>query len=120
MRRPFPVVYGLLLAMNSLARGESEAVITGICDSGPPVSLGLTGRAGPGALFFVLQPVSERQAWSYGTLTQEEKGDIFFEGKKVKTLHELARRVHPKTRYKVQGVRCTVLSLEPRTSNLKA
>ena len=46
---------GLLLAMNSLARKECEAVITGICDTGPPLSLGLTGRAVPGALFFVLQ-----------------------------------------------------------------
>ncbi len=82
--------YGLLLAMSSLASGESEAVITGICDSGPPVSLGLTGRAVPGALFLVLQPFSEKRAWSYGTLTQEEKEDIFFEGKMVKTLHELA------------------------------
>jgi 3-oxoacyl-[acyl-carrier-protein] synthase II len=82
--------YGLLLAMNSLARGECEAVITGICDAGPPSSLGLTGRAVPGALFFVLQPASDRQAWSYGTLTQEEKGDIFFEGKTVEALPELA------------------------------
>ncbi|MBI4764473.1 MAG: hypothetical protein HY787_07705 [Deltaproteobacteria bacterium] len=82
--------YGMLLAMNSLAGKECEAVIAGICDAGPSSSLGLTGRAVPGSLFFVLQPVSGRQVWSYGTLTQEEKGDIFFEGKMVKDLHELA------------------------------
>ena len=73
--------YGLLLAMNSLARKESEAVITGICDSGPPPSLGLTGRAVPGALFFVLQPASAGQGLSYGALTQEEPERFFSKGK---------------------------------------
>jgi 3-oxoacyl-[acyl-carrier-protein] synthase II len=81
---------GLLLAVNSLKRKECESVITGICDTGPPLSLGLTGRAVPGALFFVLQPASVRQGLSYGTLTQEERGDIFFKGKKVEDLHDLA------------------------------
>jgi 3-oxoacyl-[acyl-carrier-protein] synthase II len=94
---------GLLLAVNSLRRKECEAVITGICDTGPPLSLGLTGRAIPGALFFVLQPASAKQSLSYGALTQEERGDIFFEGKKVEDLYDLAGRCTPK-----QGLRFKV------------
>jgi 3-oxoacyl-[acyl-carrier-protein] synthase II len=80
---------GLLLAMNSLAGKECQAVITGVCDTRPPPSLGLTGRAVPGALFFVLQPASAGQDLSYGVLTQE-KEKIFFDGKKVEDLHDLA------------------------------
>jgi 3-oxoacyl-[acyl-carrier-protein] synthase II len=83
-------VSGLLLAMNNLARKECEAVITGICDIAPPPALGLTGGAGPGALFFVLQPASTAPEFSYGLLTQEKNGKIFFEGKPVEDLHELA------------------------------
>lgn len=81
---------GLLLAMDSLAREECEAVIIGICDTGPSPSLGLTGRAVPGALFFVLQPASTAPEFSYGLLTQEKNGIIFFEGKMVEDLCELA------------------------------
>ncbi len=83
---------GLLLAMDSLARKECEAVVTGICDTGPPLSLGLKGRAVPGALFFVLQPASTGEGFSYGTLTQGKNGRIFFEGKTLKDLDELAGR----------------------------
>jgi 3-oxoacyl-[acyl-carrier-protein] synthase II len=83
---------GLLLALGSLARKECQAVITGICDTGPPLSLGLTGRAVPGAIFFVLQPVSTGQDLSYGTLTGEERGEICFEGKKVEDLQDLVVR----------------------------
>lgn len=82
--------FGLLLAMDSLMREECEAVVVGICDSGPPLSLGLTGRAIPGALFFVVQPALTLEGFSYGTLTREKNGNIFFEGKMVEALDELA------------------------------
>ena len=81
---------GLLLAMDSLARKECEVVITGICDTGPPLSLGLTGRAVPGAVFFVLQQALTGQGSSYGTLTREKSGEIFFEGEMVEDLNDLA------------------------------
>ncbi|MCJ7833203.1 MAG: hypothetical protein MUQ20_02305 [Deltaproteobacteria bacterium] len=83
---------GLWLAMNSMAGEECEAVITGICDAGPPLALGLTGRAVPGALFFVLQRESRGQGLSYGTLTQNKRGAIVFDGKKIEDLHDLAER----------------------------
>ena len=81
---------GLLLAMDCLARKECEAVVAGICDTGPLLSLGLTGRAVPGALFFVLRPALTGQGFSYGTLTQEKNGKIFFEGKMLGDLNDLA------------------------------
>jgi hypothetical protein len=76
--------------MDSLARKECEAVVAGICDTGPPRSLGLKGRAVPGALFFVLQPALTAEGFSYGTLTQEKNGKIIFEGKMVEDLDDLA------------------------------
>lgn len=94
---------GLLLAMDSLARKECETVITGICDTGPLPSLGLTGRAVPGALFFVLRPGLTGQGFSYGTLTQEKHGKIFFEEKMVEDLYDLAVRCT----LKVQGLRAS-------------
>lgn len=81
---------GLLLAMNSLARMECQAVITGICDLAPDPALGLTGRTIPGGLFFVLQPAETVPDFSYGLLTREKKGGIFFRGKEVKNLADLA------------------------------
>jgi 3-oxoacyl-[acyl-carrier-protein] synthase II len=83
---------GLRLAMDSISRQECEAIIVGICDAGPPQSLGLTGRAIPEALFFVLQAVSEGQGLSYGSLTQTQKGEVVFDGKKLEDLHDLAER----------------------------
>ncbi|MGA3085963.1 MAG: beta-ketoacyl synthase N-terminal-like domain-containing protein, partial [Thermodesulfobacteriota bacterium] len=83
---------GLRLAMNSMAGEECEAVITGICDASPPLGLGLTGRSVPGALFFVLQGESRGKDLSYGALTQNKRGTIFFNGKKVEDLYDLAGR----------------------------
>jgi 3-oxoacyl-[acyl-carrier-protein] synthase II len=83
---------GLLLAVNSLKRKECEAVITGICDTGPPLSLGLTGRAVPGALFFVLQPIPGGQNSSFGELTQEETGNLLYNGRTIEDLNDLACR----------------------------
>jgi len=83
---------GLWLAMNTMAGEECEAVITGICDAGPPPGLGLTGRAVPGSLFFVLQGESKVKDLPYGQLTQNKKGAIFFNGKKIEDLHDLAER----------------------------
>lgn len=83
---------GLRLAMNSILRQECEAVVTGICDAGPPQSLGLTGRAIPGALFFVLQAESAGQGLSYGALTQNKRGAVIFDEKKIEELPDLAER----------------------------
>jgi 3-oxoacyl-[acyl-carrier-protein] synthase II len=83
---------GLGLAMDSLLREECEAIIVGICDSGPPSMLGLTGRAIPEALFFVLQAVSEGKGLSYGSLTRSEGGEIVFDGTIIEELHHLAER----------------------------
>ena len=83
---------GLRLAMDSISRQDCEAVIVGICDAGPPQSLGLTGRAIPGALFFVLQAESKGQDSSYGALAQNKRGAIVFDGKKIEDLHDLAER----------------------------
>ena len=83
---------GLRLAMDSVERKECETVITGICDAGPPLALGLAGRAVPGALFFVLQRAFAGQFISYGALRHSKKGMIFFDGKKIENLHDLAER----------------------------
>jgi 3-oxoacyl-[acyl-carrier-protein] synthase II len=83
---------GLFLSLNTLARKESEVVITGVCDTGPPPSLGLSGRAVPSALFFVLRPAAARPRFSYGSLTQEKNGMILFDGRTVEDLGDLAGR----------------------------
>ncbi len=81
---------GLILALEDLERKECEGVIVGICDTGTPLNLGLSGRAVPEALFFVLRQTAVEQGLSYGVLTQEKIGEIFFNGKKVENLQKLA------------------------------
>lgn len=87
---PCSGLHGLCMAIDAVAGEEYEAVLTGICDAGAPPSLGVSDPAPPGALFFVLQWESSARNHSYGDLTQNDRGVIFFRGKRLKDLNDLA------------------------------
>ena len=84
-------VRSLEIAMGGIGRGEYDAAIAGVCDAGAPASLAMTGRSVPGALFFVLQKAPGAHDRSYGVLTQEGPGAIFFGRKQIEDLNDLAR-----------------------------
>jgi 3-oxoacyl-[acyl-carrier-protein] synthase II len=81
---------GLSMAMSGIARGEYDAAIAGVCDAGAPPALTMVGSSVPGALFFVLQGEAFAKCASYGTLTQNGLSTIFFDGKEVVDLNNLA------------------------------
>lgn len=85
-------IRGLKLAFLAVSEGGYSASVTGVCDSGPRPGLGLTGRAAPGALFFVLQREKEASRPAYGALTRQTGGMIFFEGEEIRDLFHLAER----------------------------
>ncbi|MBA4417517.1 MAG: beta-ketoacyl synthase [Syntrophus sp. (in: bacteria)] len=81
---------GLNIAMENIAKGEYETVITGICDAGSLPFLEMRDHVIPGALFFVIQRASVARSLSYGELTQRGMGVVYFEDKKVEDLNNLA------------------------------
>jgi 3-oxoacyl-[acyl-carrier-protein] synthase II len=81
---------GLLLAMECLSNHDCEAVVVGVCDILPPQVLGLKSQAVPGALFVVLRKEEATQNMSYGTLIRDNSGSMFYEGKEVGNLQDLA------------------------------
>jgi 3-oxoacyl-[acyl-carrier-protein] synthase II len=83
-------LHGLCMAMEGIRAGEYEAVVAGICDVGAPPLLGMPGLTPPGALFFVLQGEPMDQHHSYGALTQDDAGMIFFGNKRLENLNNLA------------------------------
>jgi 3-oxoacyl-[acyl-carrier-protein] synthase II len=88
---PLTGISGMRFAMESVTRGVHEAVVTGISDAGAPQFMGLADRVIPGALFFVIQKASPAGGSSYGELSQDGSGEIFFEGDRVEDLNSLAR-----------------------------
>ena len=81
---------GMSMAISSIASGEYETVIAGICDAGAPPFLAMIGKSVPGALFLVLQEETLAGPSPYGTLVEDGSGAIFFNGKRVEDLNNLA------------------------------
>ena len=70
----------LHLALDSLAAGEIDTIICGFCDLGRPAHLGGENMAPPGALFFVIEKITDPGRRIYGQLVLTKNGNLFFEG----------------------------------------
>lgn len=81
---------GVSMAMRGIGKGEYDSALAGVCDAGAPPALAGIGRSVPGALFFVLQNENSSRRPSYGTLTQNGSGTLFYDGKEVEDLNTLA------------------------------
>jgi 3-oxoacyl-[acyl-carrier-protein] synthase II len=80
----------LRMSVESILEGENSIATTGICDLGTPVLFGAE-EARAGALFFVLTRGSGSKT-TYGRLELAGR-DLFFEGKTVADMIELAERL---------------------------
>ena len=82
----------LRMAMISLDSGESEKVLSGVCDLESPDLFAATAKEIPGALFFMIEKNSQKTGPAYGELSLDRKGMLNFNGSKVKDLVNLVRR----------------------------
>ncbi len=83
---------GLRAAIGSLAWGEIEKVLCGICDQGSPPCLPLRDKGLAGSLFFVLEKAPGANRSPYGALRLDKNGIVFFNEQKIKDLIELAQK----------------------------
>ena len=82
----------LRLAMLSLDSGESDKTLAGVCDQERPDLFAANGKEIPGALFFMIERVSNKIRPVYGELRLDKKGMLSFNGSKVKDLVNLVQR----------------------------
>lgn len=94
----------LRLAMISLDGGESEKVLSGVCDLERPDLFAKTGKEIPGALFFMIEKISKKEGPAYGELSLDRKGTLKFNCRKVKDLVNLVRRCLAVEHKKVKGL----------------
>jgi 3-oxoacyl-[acyl-carrier-protein] synthase II len=78
-------------ALESIAGGEIEKMVCGICDLGCPSEIPLSGNTPAGAVFFVLEKVPESNRSPYGNLDLNGCGIVCFNGEEIETLVELAQ-----------------------------
>jgi len=81
----------LRMAMISLDSGESDKVLSGVCDLESPDLFAATGKEIPGALFFMIEKISKKNGPAYGELSLDRKGMLNFNGSKVKNLVNLVQ-----------------------------
>jgi len=82
---------GLCAALDSIALGEIEKMLCGICDLGCPPGLPLPGKSLPGAVFFTLEKAPESGLPPYGTVLVNKKDIVMFNGKKIRDMIQLAQ-----------------------------
>lgn len=82
---------GLRAALDSIALGEIEKMLCGICDLGSPPSLPLPGKSLPGAVFFALEKTPGSSLSPYGTVRLDKNGIVIFNGKKIRDMIQLAQ-----------------------------
>jgi len=81
----------LRMALESISWGESETMLSGVCDLGCPPDFPIKGRAIPAAVFFLIQRDLKENSVPYGELWMDRDGVIFFEEVEIKSVAELAQ-----------------------------
>jgi len=94
----------LRMTMISLESGESEKVLSGVCDLESLDLFAATGTEIPGALFFMIEKISKKIGPAYGELSLDRKGLLNFNGRKVKDLVNLVQRCLAVQHAKAKGV----------------
>ena len=82
----------LQLALDSIACGEADKVLCGICDLGGPPSLGVNLNLSPGAVFFMLEKFPEKNASSYGAVRRVNDSRILFGQTEIEDLATLVQK----------------------------
>ncbi len=79
----------LRMALESIAWGEHDTMLAGICDLQAPVQFAESFTTTPGALFMVLSGQPSHQRPGYGALSLAGNGSILYNGKEAAGIVEL-------------------------------
>ena len=81
----------LRMALDELARGESEVILAGSCDLSVPGAYANDIALKPGAVFLVLYPTSFETVTDYGTESLADDGSLKHDGIDIVSLNELVQ-----------------------------
>lgn len=79
-------------ALDCISLGECMAMLAGICDVEPPPDFPVAGNLAPGSIFVVIEKDPERQGCSYGRLSMDNSGNVFFNESEIKDISTCVRR----------------------------
>ena len=82
---------GLELALDSISRGETDKMLSGVCNHYCPTGLEKVCKVPAGALFFVIETIPVKGS-SYGEISLNKKGRVEFNKEVLTDLSELVRR----------------------------
>ena len=83
---------GLQTALDYISRGAVEKILSGVCDVGCPKVFAEPSLVPPGAVFFMIEKLLDREISSYGELSINEKGDVIYNGSAIKDLTTLVQK----------------------------
>ena len=83
---------GLQTALDHVTRGDVEKILGGVCDVGCPKVFAEQSIVPPGAVFFMIEKLLDREISSYGELSINEKGDVIYNGSAIKDLTTLVQK----------------------------
>jgi len=82
----------LELALESIAAGEADKMLCGVCNLNAPLPAGLNRRLPPGAVFLLLEKHPGKNSGAYGSLRLDRKNRIFFGRAEISDLAALVRK----------------------------
>ena len=83
---------GLQTALDHISRGDVAKILSGVCDVGCPKVFAEPSLVQPGAVFFMIEKLLDREISSYGELSINEKGDVIYNGSAIKDLTTLVKK----------------------------
>lgn len=90
--QPLSGLVSVSMALETIANGESEKMLCGICDLGCPPELGDIDNVAPGALFFVIEKAIRKNLRPYGRIGLMNGGDtIQFNEIQIESLEMLVQ-----------------------------
>jgi 3-oxoacyl-[acyl-carrier-protein] synthase II len=79
-------------ALDCIVLGECRAMLAGICDVESPADFPIAGNPAPGSVFVVIEKDPERQSRSYGNLSVDNSGKVFFNESEIKDISACVKR----------------------------
>jgi len=79
-------ITGLRMGLESIASGETEKMVTGLCNPDCPPMFARTDKIAAGALFFLLEKETKKKYFHYGGLDLDKDGTILFGKNRINDL----------------------------------
>jgi len=79
-------------ALRHLCSGDDDKILGGVCDAGCPEIFKQSDEFRPGAVFFMLETIGANPMPSFGRLSSDTPGSLFFNGKPVRDITMLVEQ----------------------------